>query len=455
MTDSTARPSARVLLVDDDAAVLRNFRLCLEEAGYQTNTAQNSAQALAALARGVFDVCLLDFRLGDESGIELLPALRQAAPWLRVVMATAEGDAQNAVRAMQAGAADYLVKPCDPDELLIAVRRQVEARRMERRIDELESARGDVADDGPVSASPAMTRVLEMARQAADSDATVLLLGESGTGKNLLARAIHGWSRRRGGGFATVNCPSLSTELLESELFGHVKGAFTGATDNRQGRVQMAEGGTLLLDEIGDFPLALQPKLLRFLQDREFERVGDPRTRQADVRLITATNRDLAEEVTLGTFRQDLYYRINVISLVVPPLRERTEDILPLSRRLLEQLVMRYRRPARRFSNEAERAMQTYPWPGNVRELQNAVERAVILCPGEEIGVDYLPFANLPVAIAASGAPRAGDMVTLEALERAHIEAVLGAASTLDEAARVLGIDSSTLYRKRKAYGMT
>jgi NtrC-family two-component system response regulator AlgB len=300
-----------------------------------------------------------------------------------------------------------------------------------------------------------MARVLEMARQAADSDATVLLLGESGTGKNLLARAIHQWSARRGAGFATVNCPSLSPELLESELFGHVKGAFTGATDNRQGRVQAAEGGTLLLDEIGDFPLALQPKLLRFLQDREYERVGDPRTRQADVRLIAATNRDLAEEVTKGSFRQDLYYRINVISLIVPPLRERSEDIVPLARRLLERLVVRYRRPARRFSAAAETALKAYPWPGNVRELQNAVERAVILCPGEEIGVDFLPFLGAPVAIAGAAAPRAGDAVSLEALERAHIEAVLGAAPTLDVAARILGIDASTLYRKRKAYGLT
>ncbi|UXI68305.1 sigma-54-dependent transcriptional regulator [Tahibacter amnicola] len=455
MSDVSSVPRERVLLIDDDSTVLRNFRLCLEDAGYQVNTAHNASSALSAVARSVFDVCVLDLHIGDESGLDLLPQLRAAAPWMRVVMATAESDASIAVATMRSGAADYLIKPCSPEQLLHAIARQIDARRMERRIEELEDRRNEPALESVESANPLMARMLEIARQAAESDATILILGESGTGKNVLARAIHNWSNRRKAAFATVNCPSLSAELLESELFGHVKGAFTGAHDHRQGRVQVAEGGTLFLDEIGEFPLSLQPKFLRFLQDREYERVGDPRTRKADVRLIAATNRDLAASVAEGTFRGDLYYRLNVISLTVPALRERPEDVMPLARNLLTSLVARYRRPARRFSDSATNAMMTYSWPGNVRELANAIERAVILCAGEEISYEHLPFAAAGMtASIASATPRAGDPVTIEQLERAHIEAILGATPTLDIAAKTLGIDASTLYRKRKAYGL-
>lgn len=453
--NETATPRERILLIDDDATVLRNFRLCLEDEGYQVNTVPNANSALAAVARSVFDVCILDLHIGDEFGLDLLPQLRAAAPWMRVIMATAESDAAVAVSAMRAGAADYLIKPCEPEKLLHAVAQQIQTRRMERRIDELESSRTESLPDLLDSANPTMSRLLEMARQAADTDATVLILGESGTGKNVLARNIHLWSMRRKAAFATVNCPSLSAELLESELFGHVRGAFTGAHDHRQGRVQVAEGGTLFLDEIGEFPLSLQPKFLRFLQDREYERVGDPRTRTADVRLIAATNRELATAVIEGTFRNDLYYRLNVISLTVPALRERPEDILNIADKLLTSLVARYRRPARRFTDTARNALFSYAWPGNVRELANAIERAAILCPGEEIGYEHLPFSISGAAASlASATPRAGDPVTIQQLERAHIEAVLGAAPTLDVAARHLGIDASTLYRKRKAYGL-
>jgi len=456
MNETVTSPRERILLVDDDATVLRNFRLCLEDEGYQVNTAQNTGSALAAVARSVFDVCILDLHIGEDFGLDLLPQLRAAAPWMRVIMATAESDAAIAVSAMRAGAADYLIKPCEPEKLLHAVEQQIQARRLERRIEELESSRAETLPDLLDSANPTMSRLLEMARQAAETDATVLLLGESGTGKNVLARNIHLWSMRRKAGFATVNCPSLSAELLESELFGHVKGAFTGAHDHRQGRVQVAEGGTLFLDEIGEFPLSLQPKFLRFLQDREYERVGDPRTRTADVRLIAATNRDLAQAVADGTFRNDLYYRLNVIALTVPALRERPEDIPGIADRLLTSLVARYRRPARRFTETARNALLAYPWPGNVRELANAIERAVILCADEEIAYEHLPFASagLNATSLASATPRAGDPVTIEQLERAHIEAVLGATPTLDVAARQLGIDASTLYRKRKTYGL-
>jgi NtrC-family two-component system response regulator AlgB len=249
-----------------------------------------------------------------------------------------------------------------------------------------------------------------------------------------------------------VSCPSLSAELLASELFGHVRGAFTGATDNRQGRVQIADGGTLFLDEIGDLPLAIQPKLLRFIQDHEYERVGDPHTRTANVRVIAATNRDLKKMIANGEFREDLYYRLNVITLTMPPLRERPEDLVSIAETMLMTFVRQYDRPARRFNESAINWLRQYAWPGNLRELRNVVERAVILCTQEAIGVEYLPTGTDTSAAKPGPGLRAGDTVSLEDLERAHILAVMSATSTLDSAAKILGIDGSTLYRKRKQY---
>ncbi len=296
-----------------------------------------------------------------------------------------------------------------------------------------------------------MHATLELAQRVAEKDASLLILGENGTGKTVLARAIHQWSGRRDAIFATVSCPSLSAELLASELFGHVRGSFTGATDNRQGRVQIAEGGTLFLDEIGDLPAVLQPKLLRFLQDREYERVGDPNTRTADVRVIAATNRDLGSMVEQGKFREDLFYRLNVVTLTMPPLRERREDIEKISEGMLARLARRYDAPARRFSADALALLMAHSWPGNLRELHNAIERAVIVSRGEAIGAEHLPFARERPP--ASLGLRAGDAVSLQELERAHIEAVIASSPSLEAAARLLKIDSSTLYRKRKQYG--
>jgi two-component system, NtrC family, response regulator AlgB len=452
MSDSPAAPAppARILLVDDEAPILRTFRYCLEDEGHRVTTAQSSEQALAALAHEVFDLCFLDLRLGEESGLDLLPRLRAAAPWMRVVVATAYSSIEVAVEAMRAGAADFLVKPCSPEQLRLVAARQAEARRLESRLAVLEREGPAQALPALESQSPAMARVLEEARRVADTDASVLVLGESGTGKGVLARAIHAWSHRAAGQLVTVNCPSLSAELLESELFGHARGAFTGATENTQGRVAQADGGTLFLDEIGDFPLPLQPKLLRFLQDKEYERVGDAATRRADVRIVAATNRDLEAMVAEGSFRQDLLYRLNVITLGLPPLRERREDLPGLAGRCLAEFAAAYRRPARSFTPEALDAIQAYDWPGNIRELRNAIERAVILAPDGDVGLDQLgAVATRPV----SSLPRVGDAISLEALERAHILAVIGASATLEQAAQTLGIDSSTLYRKRKQFG--
>ena len=446
---SSTAAASRILLVDDDPAVLRNFRRCLETAGHAVVTAQSPADAESAIAREICDACVLDLNLGETSGMDLLPKLREWAPWMRVVLATAVDDVNTALTAIRKGASDYLVKPCSPEQLLHAVEQQLEARRLAQRVELLEQDAKQPAPDLQ-TANPALAAIFEIARQVAPTDATVLITGESGTGKNVLARAIHGWSKRNAAAFALVSCPSLSPDLLASELFGHVRGAFTGATENRQGRVQIADGGTLFLDEIGDLPLSLQPRLLRFIQDREFERVGDPHTRTANVRLIAATNHDLPKMVSEGKFREDLFYRLNVVNLKMPSLRERREDLAALSQQMLAQYVRQHERPARAFSPEATAQFAAYDWPGNLRELSNVIERAVILCANYSIGVEHLPFGRVERPQGAGLRP--GDAISLEDLEKAHIQAVLASSPTVEAAARTLGIDASTLYRKRKQY---
>jgi two-component system, NtrC family, response regulator AlgB len=298
---------------------------------------------------------------------------------------------------------------------------------------------------------PAMRQALEEAFKAAASEATILIRGESGTGKGVLTRAIHARSPRSAGPFVTVHCPSLSSELLESELFGHAKGAFTGAVAETSGKVSAAQGGTLFLDEIGELPLPLQPKLLRLLQEKQFERVGEAKTRVADVRLLAATNRDLEAAVAAGRFREDLFYRLNVIEVTIPPLRRRLREVLPLADHLLAFFTRQTGKSITGFTNEAREALRRYPWPGNVRELRNAVERGVIMTTGPQVGL-----ADLPAQI---GAPPArvvepGREMTLEEMEIEHIRRVLATAGSLEQAAAVLGIDPSTLFRKRKKYDL-
>jgi NtrC-family two-component system response regulator AlgB len=443
----------RILLIDDEASILKTFRFCLEDAGYRVATAQTSGQALARVQQEVFDICFLDLRLGEESGLDLLPQLLAAAPWLRVVVATAHSSVDSAVTAMQAGAHDYLVKPCAPEQLRHSAAKQAEVRRLASRLEQLERQLPSPDEDELNSENPALMQLLETARQVAGTDAGVLILGESGTGKGVLARAIHHWSGRAQAPFGTINCPSLSAELLENELFGHLRGAFTGAVESTLGRVSQADGGTLFLDEIGDFPLALQPKLLRFIQDREYERVGDSVTRRADVRIVAATNRDLAQLVRDGQFREDLLYRLNVITLTLPPLRERPEDLPGLADRLLARFSLSYRRPAQGFSPAAQQALRQYGWPGNIRELRNVIERAAIICNEPLVEPKHLGTSN-----GGGDAPparlRAGDPISLAELERAHILALLATSATLEAAANTLGIDTSTLYRKRKQLGL-
>jgi NtrC-family two-component system response regulator AlgB len=465
-----------ILLVDDEPNIRRTLSLQLEGRGHRVRTAATLEGAQREITEHRFDLLLLDLRLGTGSGLDLLSWLKRADPALKTVVITAYASIETAVEAMKRGAADYLSKPFGPLELDLAVEKIAALTRLERKVRALEVdltlAEGDLQVE-LTSLSPAMQEVLRQARQAAASDVRILLRGESGTGKGVVARAIHHWSPRSEAPFVVVPAPALPAELLESELFGHARGAFTGATQASPGRIALAEGGTLLLDEIGDLPLALQPKLLRFIQDREYERVGDPSVRRADVRILAATNRDLERSVADGRFRDDLFYRLNVLTLEIPPLRERRQDILPLAERLLGFFGRQYQRPGAHLSAESRRVLREYSWPGNVRELRNAIERATMLAEQDEIGPALLlPKASLgSSADAGSGQQTAepapgieptapsselelGDLVPLSGIEQEHIRRVLARTPSLREAAAILGIDQATLWRRRKQHGL-
>jgi NtrC-family two-component system response regulator AlgB len=444
-------PGLSILVVDDEPNIRKTLAIALEAEGQRVVAVSNLKDALAEASRRFFDMALVDLRLGTESGMGLIPALRTACPWMKVVVITAYASIDTAVEAMRRGAFDYLPKPFTPDQLLLLIRKITEVRTLEQRVAALQEALNEAAPEVDLtSRSPVMQKTLAMAQRVADSDATLLIRGESGTGKTMLARAIHSWSRRSAKNFVVVSCPSLSLELLESELFGHVKGAFTGALRDHLGRIAACEGGTLFLDEIGDLPLPLQAKLLRVLQEKEYERVGEVETRKADVRIIVATSVDLAEAVKVGRFREDLFYRLNVVEIIIPPLRERQEDILPLAERFLAFFARQNHRGLLGFTEEARLVLQHYHWPGNVRELRNVLERAVLLSPGETIGVENMPIHLAPMPTE----PKVGDLVSLESIEENHIRQVLAATKSLEEAARVLGMDPVTLWRRRKKYGV-
>ena len=440
------------LIVDDEANIRLVLARCLTDLGVRPHTAATADDALAEAARTAFDLVFLDLRLGAESGLDLLPRLVALVPEARVVVLTAYAAIDTAVESVKRGAADYLPKPFSPAQIALVVDRLARDRAAAR---DLAALRLGAAGADPVvleSRSAAVRLTLALARQAAASEATLLLTGESGTGKSSLARAVHGWSARAGGPFVTLSAPATSATLFEAELFGHARGAFTGAVADAPGRVAIADGGTLFLDEIGELPLALQPKLLRVLQERTYERVGDPRERRADIRLVAATHRDLAADVAAGRFREDLYYRLNVIEVRLPPLRERREDIAAIADHVLAHFAARAGRPGLAFTPEAHAALASHAWPGNLRELRNAVERASILAVGDAVEPDLLPFAA--TAPPADDEPRVGGPMTLAALDEAHLRRVVVAAASLDEAAAWLGIDRATLWRKRKEYGM-
>jgi NtrC-family two-component system response regulator AlgB len=480
-------PAFDILVVDDEPNIRRTLSLQLEGRGHRVRTAASVEEAQREATGRRFDVALIDLRLGTGSGLDLLTWLRAEDPALKTVVITAYASIETAVEAMKRGASDYLSKPFGPLELDLALDKIAELTRLERKVQALEvdlilAGEGDLEAD-LASESPAMQAMLRQARQAAASDARLLLRGESGTGKGVVARAIHQWSPRRDRPFVVVPAPVLPAELLESELFGHARGAFTGATSSHPGRVTLAEGGTLLLDEIGDLPLPLQPKLLRFIQDREYERVGDPTPRRADVRILAATNRDLEQSVREGSFREDLLYRLNVLTLEIPPLRDRRQDVRPLAERFLAFFGRQYHRPGLTLTADALSLLLDYPWPGNVRELRNAIERATMLAEGPQVGPELLlPKSAIPgpasspaaaagsVASIAPGSPASkspavgesgaaaelqlGDLAPLSAIEQEHIRRVLARGGSLREAAAILGIDQATLWRRRKQHGL-
>ena len=442
-----------LLIIDDETSLRRTLRTALESMGHRVAEAGTAALARTQVEQHHFDLAFLDLRLGRDVGLDLLPELHQLQPGLAVVVVTAYAALETAVEAMRRGAFDYLPKPFTPDQIRIVLDRFRLVQGLRHRVADLEEQVRSVAPEVDLTTQePVMQSALEVAWRVAGSEATVLLRGESGTGKGVLAQAIHERSPRAGRPFVTVHCPSLSSELLESDLFGHVRGAFTGAVRDTEGKVAAAEGGTLFLDEVGDLPLPLQPKLLRFLQERNYERVGESRLRRGDVRLLAATNHDLEVEVQAGRFREDLLYRLNVIEITLPPLRQRSADVPVLAQHLLRFFARQSNKEVTGFSIDALEALCRHDWPGNLRELRNAIERGVILTRGSEVGL-----ADLPAQLAGTtGGSRPGQRrfevggnVTLKDLEAEHVRRVLASSATLDDAARTLGINPSTLYRKR------
>ena len=440
----------RILVIDDEAHIRKTTSLTLDALGHECVQVSSGAEVLKELSRGSFDAAFLDLRLGDESGLELIPKMLAAEPKLNVIVFTAYSSIDTAVEAMRRGAVDYIGKPFTPEQIRQSLARIEKNSRLENRVVELESILSSTETLADFTTEePLVQKVFETATQAAASAATILLLGESGTGKSILARALHRNSPFRDNAFVTVACPCLSQELLESELFGHVRGAFTGAVGETWGKVKAAEGGTLFLDEIGELPVEIQPKLLRLLQEREYERVGDPKPRKANVRVIAATNRRLEDLVKEGKFREDLYYRLNVITIEMPPLRQRPLDLDSLARQHLKLFARQSVKPIKDFTSAALAAMQRYPWPGNLRELRNVIERAVILTKQDKIDVNDFPDS---LRGAQPAGAMIGNRVSLDELEREHIMRIVEIAGSMDEAAQILGIDPATLYRKRKRY---
>jgi DNA-binding NtrC family response regulator len=439
-----SQPKPRILIVDDEEIVRESLSGWLEKDGYFVATAADGPAGLDTLREGPWSIMLVDLKMPGMDGLQVLEAARKLQPDLSVVMITAYATVETAVKAIKLGATDYIVKPFDPEELSLLIQKVVAQQAVVRENVMLRKAlRRSYQFHDIVSVSPAMTKALELARVAAQTSSTLLVLGESGTGKELLARAVHAESPRRDAPFVPVSCAALPDTLLESELFGHERGAFTGAVARRKGTFEAANGGTLFLDEIGDISPKLQLDLLRVLEDRRFCRVGSTEQIEVDVRIIAATNRDLKQAVTAGHFREDLFYRLNVIPITLPPLRERREDLPVLVDSLLEQLSVTLKRPIDGVSHEGMAMLMAYTFPGNVRELRNILERAMVVASGPFIEAADL---NLPSAHQPTDD-------SLESIEHQHIARVLEqSGGNVSQAARVLGIDRVTLYNKIRKY---
>ena len=437
---------AKVLLVDDEANILKTMSICLEEIGMKVTACQRPQEALELILKQSFDLAFVDLKMQPIDGLSLLKEIKKSAPQTTVVIITAHGSVESAVEAMKKGAYHYLQKPFDYLELQIFARKVLEYHRLQQEVtyyrEQLEDLTGS---QNIVTRNKEMLEKMRIAKQVAPSDLSVLIEGESGTGKELFAQLIYESSDRADKPFVKINCAALPENLLESELFGHVRGAFTGAVKDRKGRFEVANGGTIFLDEIGSLSPALQAKLLRVLQQKEFERLGESVTRKVDVRVIAATNVDLEQAMAEGTFRQDLFYRLNAVRIKLLPLRERPEDILLLAQYFIAKFAGTKKL---KIAPEAAKALKAYRWSGNVRELENVMKRAIVLAKDETIRLTDLP-EEVCFALESPQRP-----LSLEDVEKQHIRKVLQMASDLNEAAQILGIDPATLWRKRKRYNL-
>lgn len=441
----------RILVVDDDEGLLHLLRMRLSAMGLNVTPCTTGQDALNAVRREPFDIALTDLRLRGEDGLDVTEELLRSQPGLPVIILTAHGSIPNAVEAMQRGAFGYLTKPFDDKELKATIDKALSQQRMSREIQRLKSLVKELYGlENVIARSPAMQRLFQQIAQVADSDATILLCGETGTGKEVLARVVHTNSRRTKHPFVAINCAAIPETLFESELFGHVRGAFTSAVTQKRGFFQSANGGTLFLDEIAEMPLSMQVKLLRAVQEREVREVGADYTTKVDVRIIAATNKDLNEAVKAGEFRHDLYYRISVVPLTIPPLRERKDDIPFLAQHFLKQSAQRSNKDVRGFTPAAMHRLTVYPWPGNVRELENAVEKAVVMSRQDMISPDLLPAIGVAPDIAMKPLTEAK-----EEFERTYLRNVLQmTGGNISRAAQFAGRYRADFYKMLKKYGL-
>ena len=453
--------STRILLVEDEPNMARTLAKILERKGFEVRTAPNGVAALAEIASGDFDIVITDLNMPVMDGMTLLARMREAHVGAVTLVLTGHGTIQSAVEAMRLGAWDYLIKPCHPDDLLLKVNQALETRELRRQVSRLETELRQYTRFGEIIGSTEpMQRIYATIEAVSQNKSNILISGENGTGKELVARAIHAKSALKDKPFVAINCGALAETLLESQLFGHRRGSFTGAIDDHEGVFQAADGGTLFLDEIAEVSPSLQVKFLRAIQEKEVTPLGTTRPIKVDVRLIAATNRDLEERMRTGRFRADLFYRLNVVSIVMPPLRQRPDDIPLLVQHFVEEFSKAYGVEPKRVSGAAMERLTAYSWPGNVRELQNAIERAFALSPAPEIALEDLPPAILADAEGAAAEPAAEGLalaqpLPLEDLEKLNIAAALKrSGGNKNEAARMLGIDRQRLYRKIEKYGL-
>ncbi|NQT54629.1 MAG: sigma-54-dependent Fis family transcriptional regulator [Desulfobacteraceae bacterium] len=442
----------KVLIIDDDRNILTTLQIHLEDAGSKTLLAETGRRGLEIFRQEKPEIVLLDLKLPDLDGLKVLEEIIHTGIKAYVVIITAYATIDTAVKAIKMGAFDYLPKPFTPAQITHLMEMIARVHGLESEVETLkDQLKGIIRKGDFITRNRKVHAILKTARQVADSDASILISGESGTGKGVIAHLIHNWSHRKNGPFVTVDCASLQENLLESDLFGHVKGAFTGAIRDKKGKLETADSGTVFLDEVSEMSPAIQAKFLHFLQYKEFEKLGETRTIQVNVRIITATNRDLDELVNEKIFRQDLFYRLNVMEIFMPPLRERPEDIPLIAEHYLTKFALVNNKDIKGISEKVLEALQSYPWPGNIRELINVIERGTILSRQ-----DHLTLKDLPHHIVnyKPGSPDTGKTKSLAEVEKSHIKEILLHTASIEEAAQVLGIDPATLWRKRKKYHM-